>query len=163
MKKTPRDELYKRIRALQGRLELGEMDGALIIQNADLFYFTGTVPQGYLFIPSSGDPVLLVRRNADRIKKESALDHIIPIGGLRELPGVLAAHGHSRLNRLGMELDVLPVNIYLRYLDTMKPAEIVDVWPSIRAVRAVKSDYEIGLMKEVAGLSDFMVATSPEV
>jgi Xaa-Pro aminopeptidase len=41
----------------------------------------------------------------------------------------------------------------------MKPAEIVDIWPSIQAVRTVKSDYEIGLIKEVAGLSDFMVAT----
>ena len=159
MKKTPRDELYGRIKALQRRMERGEIDGALIVQNADLFYFTGSVPQGYLFIPSSGEPILLVRRIPERIRSESELDNIIPIGGLRELPGMLANHGHPRLKRIGMELDVLPVNIYLRYLDVMKPAEIVDIWPFIQAVRAVKSDYEIGLMKEVASLSDFMVTT----
>lgn len=159
MKKTPKEELYRRVTALQRRMETGEIDGALIVQNADLFYFTGTVPQAYLFIPPSGGPLFFVRRNADRIRNESELDIIIPIGGLRELPELLAAHGYSRIKRLGMELDVLPVNLYFRYLDIMKPAEIIDIWPSIQSVRAVKSDYELGLMKEVAGLSDFMVAT----
>jgi Xaa-Pro dipeptidase len=150
MKKTPKDELNRRISALQRRMESGEIDGALIVQNADLFYLTGTVPQGYLFIPPSGEPLFFVRRNADRIRNESELDIIIPIGGLRELPGLLAHHGYSQIRRLGMELDVLPVNLYLRYLDIMKPAEIVDIWPSIRAVRAVKSDYETGLMRRQA-------------
>jgi Xaa-Pro dipeptidase len=67
MKKTPKEELNRRIRALQRRMESGEIDGALIVQNADLFYFTGTVPQGYLFIPPSGEPLFFVRRNAGRI------------------------------------------------------------------------------------------------
>jgi Xaa-Pro dipeptidase len=159
MKKTPKEELNRRIRTLQRRMASEEMDGALVVQNADLFYFTGSVPQGHLFIPPSGEPLLFVRRNADRIRNESELDNIIPMAGLRELPGLLAHHGYSQIRRLGMELDVLPVSLYLRYLDIVKPAEIVDVWPSIQAVRAVKSDYETGLMKEVASLSDFMVAT----
>ena len=74
MKKTPKDELNRRIRALQRRMESGETDGALIVQNADLFYFTGTVPQGYLFIPLSGGPLFFVRRNAERIRDESEVD-----------------------------------------------------------------------------------------
>jgi Xaa-Pro aminopeptidase len=159
MKKTPKEELNRRIRALQKRMESGDIDGALIVQNADLFYFTGTVPQGYLFIPPSGEALFFVRRNADRIKDESELDSIIPMGSLRELPRLLAHRGYSQIKRFGMELDVLPVSLYLRYQDIVKPAEIVDLWPSIQAVRAVKSDYEIELMKEVASLSDFMVAT----
>ncbi len=159
MKKTPKEELYRRIGALQRRMESVEMDGALILQNADLFYFTGSVPQGYLFIPSSGEPILLVRRIPERTRRESELQNITPTSGLRELSRILADHGHQKLKRIGMELDVLPVSIYLRYLDVMKPAEIVDIWPSIQAVRAIKSDYEIGLIKEVAALSDFMVAT----
>ena len=65
MKKTPKEELDRRIRALQGRMESGDINGALIVQNADLFYFTGTVPQGYLFIPSSGEPLFFVRKNAE--------------------------------------------------------------------------------------------------
>ncbi len=159
MKKTPKEELYRRVQALQSRMESTNIDGALIVQNADLFYFTGTVQQAYLFIPPAGPPLFFVRKNLNRVRNESELDFIIPIGGLRQLPGLLADHGYSRINRLGMELDVLPVNLYFRYLDALKPTKIIDIWPSVQAVRTVKSGYEISLMKEVAALSDFMVDT----
>ena len=65
MKKTPKEELNRRIRALQRRMESGEIDGALIVQNADLFYFTGTVPQGYLFIPPSGEPLFCAQERGE--------------------------------------------------------------------------------------------------
>ena len=159
MTKTPKEELSRRIQALQSRMESANIDGALILQNTDLFYFTGTIQQAYLFIPPAGPPLFFVRKNINRVRNESELDFIIPAGGLRQLPGLLADHGYPQIKRLGMELDVLPANLYFRYRDTMKPAEIVDVWPSIQDVRAVKSAYEISLMKEVATLSDFMVNT----
>jgi Xaa-Pro dipeptidase len=162
MKKTPKEELYRRVQALQRRMESERIDGALIIQNADLFYFTGTVQQAYLFIPTAGPPIFFVRKNINRVRKESELDFIIPVSSLRELPGLLADHGYPRINRLGMELDVLPVNLYFRYFDALKPTKIIDIWPSVQAVRAIKSSYEISLMKEVAALSDFMVDTGRE-
>ena len=134
MKKTPKGELYRRISALQTRMESERIDGALIIQNADLFYFTGTVQQAYLFIPPAGPPLFFVRKNLNRVRNESALDFIIPVGNLRQLPGILADHGYPRIKRLGMELDVLPVNLYFRYFDALKPTEIIDIWPSVQAV-----------------------------
>ncbi len=162
MKKTPKEELYRRVKALQGRMVAEGIDGALIVQNADLFYFTGTVQQAYLFVPPGGEPLFFVRKDGERIRNVSALNRIITVENPRDLPELLAANGYPRINRLGMELDILPVNIYLKYLDTIKPAEIIDIWPSIQAVRAVKSDYEIGLLKEAALLSDFMVAVGRE-
>ena len=162
MKKTPKEELCRRAHALQGRMESANIDGALIVQNADLFYFTGTVSQAYLFIPSAGEPIFLVRKNIDRVRGESFLNRIIAIEKLKDLPGLLAEHGFPQIKRIGMELDVLPANLYFRYRETMKPAEIVDIWPDIRAVRAVKSGYEVGILNEVAALSDFMVETGRE-
>ena len=47
---------------------------------------------------------------------------------------------------LGMELDVLPVNLYFQYADIFKGARIVDVSTEIRLLRAVKSEYEISLV-----------------
>jgi len=159
MEKTPKEELYRRVHALQTRMESANIDGALIVQNADLFYFTGTVQQAYLFIPSAGEPIFLVRKNIARVRDESYLNRIVTIEKLKHLPGLLAEQGYPQIKRIGMELDVLPVNLYFRYRDTIKPAEIVDIWPSIQAVRAVKASYEIGILKEVAALSDFMVDT----
>ncbi|NTW18006.1 MAG: aminopeptidase P family protein, partial [Syntrophaceae bacterium] len=159
MKKTPKDELQNRIKALQRGMESDSIDGVLIVQNADLFYFAGTVQQAYLFIPSAGAPLFFVRKNAERVRQESALDTIIPLHSLRDLPKRLADHGYERIHRLGMELDVLPVNHYFLYKNAVKPGEIVDIWPLIRVIRAIKSEYEIGIMRETAGLSDFIVET----
>lgn len=54
------------------------------------------------------------------------------------------------------------MNQYFRYLKTLKPREIVDISPAVRAVRMVKSSYEVGLMNEAAVLADFMVQTVRE-
>ena len=159
MQKTPKDELTRRIEALQRRMVYEDIDGALIIQNADLLYFTGTVQQAYLFVPPAGEPLFFVRKNLERVREESELDCIFSIGSLRDLPKLLADHGYTQIHRLGMELDVVPVNQYFLYQNALKPGEIVDIWPSIQAVRAVKSEYEIGIMREVAFLSDFIVET----
>lgn len=159
MKKIPKAELHRRIKALQRGMESEAVDGALIVQNADLFYFTGTVQQAYLFIPSAGDPLFFVRKNMERVRQESALDYIIPLHSLRDLPKQLADHGYERIHRLGMELDVLPVNQYFLYKNALNPEEIIDIWPLIKIVRAIKSEYEIGIMREAAILSDFMIET----
>ena len=160
MSKTPGSELYKRIKALQICLSERDIDGALIVHNANLFYFSGAIQSAYLFIPQDGEPLFFVRKNYERALSESELNLAIPIGGLAELPKLLADHGYTKIDTLGMELDVLPVNHYFRYLDTLKPAKIVDIWPSVQKIRAVKSDYEIALLADVAVLSDFMVETA---
>jgi len=68
----------------------------------------------------------------------------------------MADHGYSHLKKLGMELDVLPVNQYLRFLNGLKPQEIVDVSPAVQSGRAVKSAYEIKIMRKAGTLSNFM-------
>ena len=45
--------------------------------------------------------------------------------------------------KIGMELDVLPANLYFMYSSLFADADIVDVSPIIRKIRAVKSAYEI--------------------
>ena len=52
---TPLGELKNRWQKLQKHLARLDLDGALIMENADLFYFAGSVQNGYLFIPAEGD------------------------------------------------------------------------------------------------------------
>ncbi len=49
-----------------------------------------------------------------------------------------------------MELDVLPVAIYQRFQKLLGSCVIIDATPLVRMVRAVKSTYEIGIMKDAA-------------
>jgi Xaa-Pro dipeptidase len=151
---TPSSEIDARINHLKKRLETAGIDAALILQNSDLFYFTGTIQQAHLFVPVDGEPLLMVRKDIERAVAESPIRKIVPISRPQELPELLHQNGHTLPRRLGLELDVLPTNLYLGYCDIFSGADISDVSTVVRLIRAVKSDHEIGLITAAAGYSD---------
>lgn len=141
---VPGDEIARRVQALQGRLARSGIDLALIRQNADLYYFTGTVQDSHLLVPVEGEPLLLVWRSIDRAREESPIARIVPLPSLNSLAGILAEHGFPMPKRLGLEMDCLPAALYLFYTKKVwAQAEVVDVSPLVRGVRAVKSMWEI--------------------
>jgi Xaa-Pro aminopeptidase len=149
---TPKAELEQRIARLQEGLRQSNIDGAVIVQNADLFYFTGTIQRSHFFVPSEGKPVMLVKKSLERAREESPLDNIISLGSLNDIVSVLQSYGYGPFRALGFELDVLPASHYLRYQKLFEPAKIVDVSPLIRAVRMVKSPFELEILRDVAAL-----------
>lgn len=160
---TPADEIIKRITELQRCLAQNKTDGALILQNTDLFYFSGTIQQSHLFVPASGDPVLMVRKSLERARLESALAAIVPIESPRQIPDVLRQNGHSLPECLGLELDVLPANLFFYYQKLFPKSRLIDWSPAVRRIRCIKSPYEIGLIREAARLSDQVAGYVKEV
>lgn len=141
----------------------GGLDAIIILQNADLFYFTGTVQSGNLYVPVQGQPIFMVRKEAGRARMESGLKEVIPFGSMKEIPGILSQYGYPEPERIGLELDVLPVNIFERYRKVYPAAEYVDATPLIRKVRMIKSHYEIHLMKDAADQMDAVYRRACEV
>jgi Xaa-Pro aminopeptidase len=152
MKLTPQEEIEKRIKNLQSHLKKEKIESCLILQNVDLFYFSGTIQRSYLFLPAKGEPLLLVQKDFDRAKKESPLKNIIPIERLKGISPILKKHGG--LNRIGLECDVLPVT-HFRQLEKMFPeSEFVDISKAIKQVRSIKSLYEIAQLRHSAKILD---------
>ena len=54
MLKTPMGEIAQRLTAFQALLFQNDVDVALVRQNTDLYYFTGTVQDAHLVVPASG-------------------------------------------------------------------------------------------------------------
>ncbi|MGD8252271.1 MAG: aminopeptidase P family N-terminal domain-containing protein, partial [Desulfobacterales bacterium] len=156
---VPASELYDRIRRFQRQLRSNGSDGALIVQNADLYYFSGTIQQAHLYIPAEGEPLLMARKSLPRAREESALERVEPIKSPRQLPDLLAASGIAMPHALGLEMDVLPVNQYRVYADLFPDARLIDVSDDIRRVRAVKSTYEIDQIRFAARMADEVAAT----
>jgi len=150
MRLTPKSELDRRGTELQRIMAHEGLDAVIILQNADLFYFSGTIQSGCLYIPVEGEPVYMVRRDAQRAATESALTRIVPFSSMREVPGILAGHGLRKPKRIGMELDVLPVSLFQRYRTVFADSEMIDATPLIRRVRMIKSPYEIEIMRQAA-------------
>lgn len=149
---TPRSEIETRISTFQKKLTQQELDGAVILLNSDLFYFTGTVQNSYLYIPASGEPVLMVKKSLERGQAESALRNIVPIKSPKQIPDILAAFKYTHLKKIGMELDVLPFNLYQTYKSIFPDTELCDISPAIKGIRAIKSPYEIELLRNALGV-----------
>jgi Xaa-Pro aminopeptidase len=151
---VPVSELKQRIAALQTHLNQNGFDAALILQATDLFYFAGTTQQGHLYVPKDAEPILMVRKSFDRARAESNLEIVEPLASLSEIQPLVQRHGCSPPARLGMELDVLPVNLFQKYSQLFAHAGIDDISHAIRLVRASKSPYEIDRITVAAGLAD---------
>ncbi len=154
MQITPDVELTRRFQALQQLMVEQALDGIILLQNSDLFYFTGSIQRGIYYLPVVGEPVYLVIKDFDRACRESQLGCIRKISSIRQLVDHLSDLGLPVPQRVGMELDVLPVQQFKRYQKLLPEAEISDVSHLLRTVRAIKSDYEIEIMATSAELAD---------
>ena len=160
---TPAAELEKRIIKFQTHLDKNNIDGALIIQNTDLFYFAGTIQQAHLFIPADGESILMVRKSYERALKESNIKKIVPFSRLKQIPDLLLEHGYRIPGVLGLETDVMPANYYFTYRECFEKSKLADVSHFIRLVRSVKSDYEIEITKKAAFFSDMVAEKAKEL
>lgn len=160
---TPVAELETRIRGLQQRLSTHDIAGALIVQKADLFYYTGTTQQGWLYVPVQGDVVFMVFKDLLRAKAESGLKQILPLISHKKIPDTLTGLGISLPDKLGLELDVMPANQYLMFIQIFSGAKIMDISTPIRLQRAVKSEFEINCVRRACVLADQVAAKVPEL
>ena len=145
---TPKSELETRISNLQGIMEKDGLDAVLVLQQADKFYFSGTVQDGVILIPSQGTPVFMVRKSLERAKEESKLDNIVPFRSYREIPDIAQNYGISDMARIGLELDVMPVSIFRKLEGIFSNKEIVDASKYIKKIRMEKSEYELAQMRK---------------
>jgi len=149
---VPEIELTRRIGKLQQALQKEEIAGALIIQRADLYYFSGTGQNAHLFVPSEGEATLLVKKSMIRAGEESSLKEIRPFESWDNLKKTVTDK-LDKGSKIGLELDVLPTNLYYRYKKLFQDCHIVDISKSIRLIRSIKSDYELALLGEAAKIS----------
>jgi Xaa-Pro dipeptidase len=163
MRITPTPELEYRCSRLQSCMAAEGLDAVLVMQNADLFYFTGSIQSGCLYVPLHGQPLYLVRRDAGRARKESGLKEIVPFSSLKSLPMILAEYGYPQPKRIGMELDVLPVNLCERYRSLYPDAGFADAAPLIRRLRMIKSSYEIHIMMDAGRQADKIYRHAREI
>jgi Xaa-Pro dipeptidase len=160
METIPRKEIEKRIGKFQLKLKEKEIEAAIIAQNVDLFYFTGTCQKGYLIIPAEGEPLFLVNKSLKRAREESPLANVRFLQSFGNLPAALQENIPGP-KRIGLELDVLPAHLYLRLQKIFPQAQLVDISMAIRKLRMLKSPYEIEIFRQGAEISRQMLQAVP--
>jgi Xaa-Pro aminopeptidase len=150
---VPRVEIERRTAAIQAELRSADIDGLFVVQRADLFYFSGTAQNAFLYLPAEGRPLLFVKQSVARARAESALDAVVPVDSVRSVPDLIADACGRRPDRLGLELDVLPVNEFRFYRSLFQPRDCLDGSPLILRVRSVKSAWEIARLEATAEMT----------
>jgi len=150
METVPKQEIESRVRIFQVRLQEMGLEGAFILQNVDLYYFAGTIQSSVLFIPCQDDPVLIVQKAFERARHESPLKHIIPASGRGQIKKALKEFGFLNFRRIGLEMDVLPVNLFSRYRQTFPEFEWSDISDAVLRLRMIKSPYEVEQIRRAA-------------
>ena len=159
---TPKSEIDARIKAFQGALTQTDLDGALIVHHTNLFYLSGTSQSCHLFVPRIGEPVLMVRKSYSRALKESTIGDIAEVKSLKTVPALLKDKGFN-LARIGMELDVIPVNTYRFYQKIFQGSELLDIAEPLKQIRMIKSEYEAGLLQKACAVLDQVFAEVPSM
>lgn len=143
---VPAGEISHRISRLQQRLNEQAVDGALILDPVNMFYYTGTMQQGVVFVPTAGEPVFLVRRSLERAQLESPLGNILPLQGFSRLQATLRDLGMAT-GKVGIAETTLVVSLYTTLAQALPETQFTDISTTLGMVRSVKSDYEVGLLR----------------
>ncbi len=141
-----KEELLGRIKGLKALMAAQGIDFAVIMQNVDMFYFTGTIQKGMLVVALDREPLLFIEKSVNRAKLDTPLD-VIPIKRDREVKKTLEEEGILK-GKGGMELDVVPVMVFERFKNVVGWQDFVDVSHLIKELRMVKSPYELGQIRK---------------
>jgi Xaa-Pro dipeptidase len=164
METVPATEITSRVAGLQNRLAPEGIALALIRQAADLFYYTGTLADGFLAVAAAGDPLFLVRRPQSRLGNAGCPWPLALYKDIKEVPAILAQAGLAPQGPVGLELDVMPAALFNRFQEHLFPEHAFkDLSSLIRQQRMVKSLYEIAQLRRAAAILDQAFETVPEI
>lgn len=138
----PREEASLRIGRLHKAMDEAGIDGLLVADNADIFYLSGRVYAGLVYIPAGMAPLWFVRRPV-----ELEGDGVVYIRKPEDMVSHIVDAGLAMPRRLGLELDILSFNQAERLRSVFPGAECVDATPLMRSMRAVKTDFEVEQMR----------------
>lgn len=139
-----RPEALLRCEKIQSALRTSHADSILLNTNANLYYASGRVFSGYVYVPAEGEPHYFVRRPVG-LKG----DTVHYIHKPEQIPALLAEAGLPIPRCVALEWDASHGD-FTRLAAVFPDVEVVNGSAVMRAVRSVKTNYELALMQESA-------------
>ena len=131
-------EIKLRIKNLQKVMQKSDMEGCLITNSVNMYYLTGMVFNGYLYIPAEGFPHYFVKRPEVLICENSSF-----IYKPEQIPDLFIEKGIKKPETLLLEADELSYNDYIRLYSVFQPKRTGNASIIMRKLRTVKMPYEI--------------------
>ena len=68
---TPEEEVAGRLTRLRSSMKGKGIEALLVVQKMDYYYLSGSTQNGILFVPIEGKPLLMVKREVERLPTPS--------------------------------------------------------------------------------------------
>lgn len=152
----PAAELKARHARMRGLLRavMPEADGLLLMGDTCLYYASGTMPAGALWLPADGEPVLFVRKGLDRARQESPLANIVPFRSFsefaalsREAGSPMPEHGRIAINMAAVTWSTAEL-----LKQKLPGVKFVSGDAIIKRCRSVKSSWEIAKIRRAGAI-----------
>lgn len=108
----------------------------LVSSNVGMFYLTGLIFRGYVYVPATGDPLWLVMR-----PMWSGAE-IVNLRKPEQIPEMLNNAGYALPGNIGLEYGALSYSDYLRLSAALAPSVSVDASSLLAQARMIKTPYE---------------------
>ena len=119
-----------------------EAGGLLVQGRMNLYYLTGTLAAGLLWLPLEGEPVLLVRKGLERARLESPLEQIVRFRSFKELPAIADQAGSPLPKTLGVDKEGCSWTMAEMLASRLGETAFVDASLAIARARMVKTPLE---------------------
>jgi Xaa-Pro aminopeptidase len=135
----PSEDLRMRQARVRLLLQEEEQAEACLIRSAvNIYYLTGRIFDGYLYLPREGEPLLFVRKAGDFGDEQA-----IPIRKPEEIPGILKQRNQASPRTLALEADQLTYNEFCRLQALFQVGKTANATTILRRARMLKTPWEI--------------------
>lgn len=123
---------------IQQAMQKINADACLLSVDVNLYYTTGRIFNGYIYLPAEGSPWFFVKR-PNGLNGE----HIEYIRKPEQMADIFAARGIKMPEKLLLEADELTYNDYIRLQNIFTPKETGNATALMRSLREIKTPWEI--------------------
>ena len=141
---VPEQVLAPRIEKAAGLCRRNGLAGCLMTFRTDIYYLSGTMQQGAVFVSGRGELKLFIRRHQGRARAESPFP-VIPINGFGDVAQELRRDLPAGA-RLGITLDTMRAAEFLGWRKRLAGVELVDLTPWWQEVKGIKDAWEIAAL-----------------
>lgn len=117
-------------------------DGCLLNVGINLFYTTGSMYNGYFYLPAEGEPWFFIKR-----PNGLSGEHVVYLRKPEQLPELFAANGLKMPEKLMLEADELTYSDYVRLHSIFQPKETANATAMLRLLRRIKTPHEIAMTR----------------
>lgn len=142
---------YARCRRLLRTL-VPDAGGMLVTSRLGIYYLTGTLGWGLVWLPIEGEPVLLLRKGVERAQLESPLHHILPFKSYKEIASLCAGCGSPLSSAIAVDKNGFNWSMAEMLQSRMEGVRFTSCDTVLAQARAVKSEWELEKLRRCGAL-----------